>query len=368
MNTPFEYVFPAIRGIQAQREYFVSMCPLSLIPKIFLFDEEEIVPELRAQRTLNKGRVPELARYILDNPRDYAFSAITASVDGDMRFEAMTEAADERQRVGLLHVPMAARFVINDGQHRRAAVEMALRENPDLIHESIAVVFFQDRGLERCQQLFADLNRHAIRPSKSIGILYDHRDDRSEITRQVVQRSPLFKEVVEMERSTLSSGSRKLFTLSALYSATRAFLQGVEDLETEARTEHAAEFWNEVAKQFHDWELVRQRKLTAGEVRRDFIHSHGVVLQAIGRAGSALIKRFSKSWPKKLGALATMDWSRNNPEWEGRAMIGGRVSKSSQNVSLTCNAIKQRLGLELTAEETRLEEAYLRGGGKQAHV
>ncbi|MDB4538679.1 DNA sulfur modification protein DndB, partial [bacterium] len=110
------------------------------------------------------------------------------------------------------------------------------------------------------------------------------------------------------------------------------------------------------------------RKLTAGEVRRDFIHSHGVVLQAIGRAGSALIKRFSKSWPKKLGALAAMDWSRNNPEWEGRAMIGGRVSKSSQNVSLTCNAIKQRLGLDLTAEETRLEEAYLRGGGKTTHV
>jgi DNA sulfur modification protein DndB len=368
MNSPFEYIFPAIRGIQAQREYFVSMCPLPLIPKIFLFDEDELVPELRAQRTLNKGRVPELARYILDNPRDYAFSAITASVDGDMRFEPMTEDPDERQRVGLLHVPMSARFIINDGQHRRAAVEMALRENPDLIHESIAVVFFQDRGLERCQQLFADLNRHAIRPSKSIGILYDHRDDRSEITRQVVQRSPLFREVVEMERSTLSSGSRKLFTLSALHSATRAFLQGFEDLSSEARAEQATEFWGEVTKHFNDWELVRQRKLTAGEVRRDFIHSHGVVLQAIGRGGSALIKRYSKSWPKKLAALGRMDWSRINPFWEGRAMIGGRVSKSSQNVSLTCNAIKQQLGLELTAEEARLEEAHLRGGGKKAHV
>jgi DNA sulfur modification protein DndB len=36
----FEYVFPAIRGVQAGREYFVSMCPLRLIPRIFLFDEE----------------------------------------------------------------------------------------------------------------------------------------------------------------------------------------------------------------------------------------------------------------------------------------------------------------------------------------
>ncbi|MGC6542571.1 DNA sulfur modification protein DndB, partial [Escherichia coli] len=44
----FEYVFPAIRGIQAGREYYVTMCPLRLIPKIFVFDEEELPPEMRA--------------------------------------------------------------------------------------------------------------------------------------------------------------------------------------------------------------------------------------------------------------------------------------------------------------------------------
>ena len=41
----FGYSFPAIRGIQAHREYFVSMCPLRLLPKIFLFNEEEIAPK-----------------------------------------------------------------------------------------------------------------------------------------------------------------------------------------------------------------------------------------------------------------------------------------------------------------------------------
>ena len=361
MPAPFEYVFPAIRGIQAGREYFVSMCPLPLIPKIFLFDEEELVPELRAQRTLNKARVPEMSQYILDNPEGYAFSAITASVDGDLEFEPLTEAGDAAKRIGLLHVPMEARFIINDGQHRRAAIESALRENPDLATESIAVVFFQDRGLKRCQQLFADLNRYAIRPSKSIGILYDHRDERSEITRMVAMKSPLFRDVVEMERSTLSAGSRKLFTLSAIHSATKAFLAGTERMEIEDRIARAQEFWDEAGKHFQDWQLVRQRKLTAGEVRRDFIHSHGVVLQALGRAGNTLVKKHPKSWRGKLKALAVLDWSRNNPFWEGRALIAGRVSKAGNNVTLTANAIKQQLGLELSAEETRLEEAHKRG-------
>src|SRR5579859_870282 len=88
-NPAFEYVFPAIRGIQARREYYISMCPVRLIPKLFLFDEEEITPELRAQRTLNKSRVPEIARYIVGNRDNYIFSALTASIDSNVRFEPL---------------------------------------------------------------------------------------------------------------------------------------------------------------------------------------------------------------------------------------------------------------------------------------
>jgi DNA sulfur modification protein DndB len=71
MANTYEYNFPAIRGIQAGREYYVAMCPLKLIPKIFLFDEEELTPELRAQRVLNRTRVPEMSRYITKNPVSY---------------------------------------------------------------------------------------------------------------------------------------------------------------------------------------------------------------------------------------------------------------------------------------------------------
>ena len=35
----FSYVFAALRGVQAGMEYYVAMCPLKLIPKIFLFDD-----------------------------------------------------------------------------------------------------------------------------------------------------------------------------------------------------------------------------------------------------------------------------------------------------------------------------------------
>ncbi|MFC5865028.1 DNA sulfur modification protein DndB [Acidicapsa dinghuensis] len=362
MDAPFEYVFPAIRGVQASREYYISMCPLRLIPKIFIFDEEELVPELRAQRVLNKARVPEIARYITRNRDGYIFSAITASIDAEVNFEPLASGA-EGSRVGLLHIPMKARFIINDGQHRRAAIEMALRETPDLGDETIAVVLFLDIGLKRCQQMFADLNRYAVRPSRSIGVLYDHRDEPAELARLVVLSSPLFRDVVEMERSTLSMRSRKLFTLSAIYNATSSLVSGLDANQGfEDKRRLASEYWDEVAKHFPEWTLVRERKISAGEVRQDYIHSHGIVLQALGKAGSALIRDSKVPWKPKLKALKKVNWARSNTKfWEGRAMLGGRVQKADQNVTLTTNLIKKFLGLTLSPEERRVEDAYVKG-------
>lgn len=361
MKTSFEYSFPAIRGIQAKREYYVSMCPLRLIPKLFSFDNEDLRPELRAQRNLNKSRIPVISRYIVENNESYVFSAISASVDSDIRFEPVGPGSDN-SRVGVLHIPMTAKFIINDGQHRRAAIEDALLERPELNDETIAVVFFLDKGLKRCQQMFADLNRYAIRPSRSLNVLYDHRDDRAQLTKLIVFNSPIFNEVVEMEKSTLSPRSRKLFTLSAIYTATAALLANNGQGPIEAQAKIAGKFWNEVAKQFPEWKLVKDSKMTAGEVRRDFIHSHGIALHALGNVGNILLRDHAKNWKSYVKKLKAINWSRSNAKlWEGRAMIGGSASKSINNVILTTNAIKKRLSLPLTQEEQRREDAYKRG-------
>ncbi len=355
----FEYVFPAIRGIQSGREFFVSMCPLRLISKIFLFDEDELVPELRAQRVLNKGRLPELSRYILDNPDSYVFSALTASIDGEVSFESSQDSA-HGSRSGLLRIPMNARFVINDGQHRRAAIELALREKPELGDESISIVFFMDTGLKRSQQMFADLNRHAVRPSPSIGILYDHRDEDAAIVREMVLTSKLFRNLVEMENTTLGVRSRKLFTLSGLYTGTKALLHGRCKERGEA-VERARVFWEACAKAIPDWRAVREGRASAGELRREFVHSHGIALQALGMTGCQLsaIEPQAKVSERILG-LRDLDWSRANVDlWEGRAMVGGRISRSSANVILTANVLMQHLDLELPHENAQIETAFV---------
>ncbi|MCB0909928.1 MAG: DNA sulfur modification protein DndB [Nocardioidaceae bacterium] len=363
----FEYVFPAIRGTQAGHEYYVTMCPLRIIPRLFLFNEEELPPEMRAQRSLNKGRVPEMARYVVENPDSYIFSALTASVNAEVRFESLAGGSGAAERVGTLTIPMSATFVINDGQHRRAAIQQALAENPALGDETIAIVMFIDVGLQRCQQMFADLNRYAVRPPPSIGVLYDHRDPMAELTRQVVNSNAFLRDATDMENSSLSRRSRKLFTLSAMHTANASLLEGIHEDEFESRVQLASKYWQAVATQFPQWLQASSGEITAGGLREDFIHTHSIVLHALGRVGNALLRKSEdpQVWEQTLMKLKTIDWHRANAAvWEGRATSGGNVSKSRRNVELTTAYIRTTLGLPLPPDEQRAEEALARGEKK----
>lgn len=355
----FSYSFAALRGVQAGRPYFVTMCPLKLIPKIFLFDEDELPPELRAQRTLNRARVPEIAQYLVENRHEYVFSAITASVDGAVKFQSI-DGNGTASNMGQLIIPMTAKFIINDGQHRRAGIEEALKERPELGDETISVVLFLDRKLERSQQMFADLNKHAVRPTKSLGILYDLRDPLSQLARNLISSVAVFKGLTETEKTTISNRSIKLFTLSSIYQGTRALLKKEKHAPVSSPEEAlAVDYWNEVAKYVPEWQLARAKKVSAAELRRDYVHAHGIALHALGILGASLIAAEPKEWRERLKALGKIDWARANATlWEGRAMVGGRVSKAHNNVILTAALLKRVVGIPLSPEEQRVEASF----------
>lgn len=356
----FEYVLPVIRGIQAGREYYVSMCPVRFLPKLFPLDEEEIPPEMRGARTLNPTRIPEIARYILNNPTNYTFAAIAASIDADITFEpAGTDA--EGRKMGRLRVPMDARFTINDGRHRRAALELALKENPELGYETIAVILFLDIGLKRSQQLFHDLNAYGVRPDSSLNILYNHRDEAAMLVKAVVQQVPVFRNLTEMERSTLSTRSGKLFTLNTLYNANLVLLTHHKDRAMQQQIELAVGFWNAVSKRIPDWQRVLQRLVSASEVRRDFVHCQAIAVSALGEVGATLLSLYPQEWEARLDGLREIDWSRSNPDWDRRIFSKGGFSQSRLAVGLISRYLKRRLDLPLTPDEEGLADSRFEG-------
>ena len=350
----FFHSFNAVRGIQAGRPCYIAMCPMRIIPKIFVFDEDEVPAELRAQRKLNKGRIPEMTNYLIENPKDYTLSSLTASIDGETEFVPMSEAATN---IGTLKISMDAQILLNDGQHRRAAIEEAVSNNTELGHDHISVVFFLDNGLKRSQQMFADLNKHAVRPSPSLATLYDQREELSNIARRVMNEVHIFSRLTETEKTSISNRSIKLFTLSGIKNATKALLnKGKNDHISEDEIQLAIDFWKYVSNQIGDWKLAADRKVNSWELREGNIHAHGVLLHAIGILGNQLIN--DKTTWKALDQLSDIDWSRGSINWKGRAVVNGRITKSINNVKLTTNQIKKLIDIRLTASEKAIEKEF----------
>lgn len=358
-----EYVFSAIRGRQAGREYYITMCPLKLVPKLFLFYEEELPAELRSQRVLNKARIPDLSKYITTNKDSYVFSAITASIDSNVIFENALIDDEKSADIGKLRIPLDARFILNDGQHRRAAIEEALKVCPDMGDETISVVFFVDTGLGQTQQMFADLNKHAVRPTRSIGILYDHRDALSSLSCELVEKVPVFRNLTEMEKTSISNRSTKLFTLNGIYQGTRSLLRKPEKVEhiSDEETALAIDFWQNVTENMRDWKLAAEKGVSTSELRRDYIHAHTLAIHAFGRLGSVLLSTPDIDFKNELKKLDNIDWARKNSAlWEGRAMINGKISKSHTCMTLTTNYLKKFFGLPLSPDEYEVEEQFSR--------
>src|SRR5262249_8803935 len=159
------------------------------------------------------------------------------------------------------------------------------------------------------------------------------------------------------EKTTISNRSIKLFTLSSIFQGTQALLNK-KPRERISRMEEtlAHDFWVEVTRHIPEWELILEKRVTAAELRSSFIHAHGLALHALGIMGHTLLAVEPTTWKEKLRLIRKLDWSRSNTrEWEGRATIGGRVSKAHSNVVLTAAYLKKTLDLPLSPEESKLE-------------
>lgn len=346
----FSYHFPAVKGIQAGREYYISMVPLKLLSRLFPAEEEIVLPEHRAQRRINEARIPEIKNYILDNRDTYVFSALSASIDGEFKFTPYMDTD-----AGIFKVDMGSIFLINDGQHRKAAIEAAMKEDPSLEKETISIVFFSDEGLARSQQMFTDLNKHAVKTSNSLATLYDSRDEIAVATKHVIDAIPFFKRYTDKERDILGKNSSSLFTLNMIYKANQKIMHSEKCSSSDA--EFLLSYWQLVSDNIVEWQEVLNKSLTKKALRENYIVTLAITISAFGKLGRFFFDNDNYKMQDYLPKLQQIDWLRSNSMWIGRTIRdNGKVLNSEEAISLTCAVIKREIGLPLTKEEKQKEK------------
>ena len=351
-----KYQFPAVRGCQAGKDYYICMVPLGLMSKIFVSDSGDVPAEYRAQRKLNEARIPEICEYILSNRNSYVFSALAASVDGDMKFMP----AENSENAGTLEIDMTASFLINDGQHRKAAIDAAIAEDESLEEETISIVLYKDQGLQRSQQMFTDLNKHAVTTSKSLNTLYESKDPVALLTKNVVNSIGFLRKYTDKEKDNLSKYSSNIFTLNTFYAANKRIFKAIDDPPNAENLIHT--FWSYVVANMREWNEMDSGELSKKSLREDYITTQGLIILALGRLGEFYCTNPEIDMVKSLEGLRKIDWLRNNEEcWMNRAIKpNGKINRNEQGIFLTYVQIKRLLSLSISDEEIK-KESKMRG-------
>lgn len=351
------FSFPSVQGIQAKNKYYIVMVPLRFLSELFVGSNNCIIsPEFRAQRVINETRIPEIKKYILENRDNYVFSALAASIDGEFKFVPICDNCN----LGYLEFSSDAVFFINDGQHRKKAIEEAIEICPELQDESISIVLYQDKGLLRSQQIFSDLNKHANKTSNSLSTLYDSRDPMAVITKELVDEIKFLNKFTDCERDILGSNSSKLLTLSTLYKANNRIMK-ITVYNTEQKT-FLLNFWSLVLDNIFELNELMDNKITKKSFRENYIITLSMVFQAFGKLGRFYYKSNEVNMENSLQKLQCIDWSRSNKkDWMGRVFKSNeRISNDEKAITLTYFKIKSLLGLTLTNEEKIKERSYMR--------
>lgn len=348
----FAYIFPAVRGVQAKKDYYITMIPLKYLVKILPEPGEYLPPEFRAQRRINEQRIPGMKSYVIDNRDSYIFSSLTASIDGEFHFEE--KGIDN---VGCLHISMDAKILINDGQHRRAAIAQALLEDDSLEDETISVVFYEDRGLKLSQQMFSDLNMNAQKSSNSINTCFETRDALAVSTKKIVSEIPFLSKYTDFEKDNLGKNSSKLFTLYVIYRVNKKIL-GKTDISNSDEV-FLNRFWQTVVDSIPEWTDLERKEITKKDLREEYVTTLGVTLLSFSRIGSWLYNNEQNDVEKYISKFSAIDWQRSNPLWKERMIrANGKIINNETAICLIGNAIKSEIGMPLTKEEEKKEKAF----------
>ena len=364
---------PATRGRMGNTNYYTATLPFGAVVKLFTFDPDEMLeltPENRSQRALNSKRIPEIANYVLDH-EDYIFSAVTVSVDSD---EVYFDPVEPGANIGELVLPLEAKYVINDGQHRVAGISEALRRDSALADDTISVVVLPDGGLERSQQIFSDLNRTVHKTSKSLDILFDHRLPINRITMACVEEVPLFKDRIDKERVSLSVRSARFATLSGLQQANVQMLGNLPENLPEAEVEDmrslAIDFWVRLTDLVVPWRGILEGDTKPQHARQVYVSSYALSLWALGFAGGAARAAHDDpkdSWTEILDGLSEIDWRKTNRDWQGICMAETEVVTRAPTRRATARYIMWKLGLETERPATVIaEDRFVRAAERDA--
>jgi DNA sulfur modification protein DndB len=270
-----------------------------------------------------------------------------------------------------LWIPYGVRLEVTDGQHRILTVLQRIKKgDATLTHPSqgiAAMVMIEPRTPKR-QQDFVDLGQTAP-IQQTIKIAMDYRQPVTKLVKDMVENVPIFHdEFIELKRPSIRKGSTNLFSLSNLKIAVQAMLLGntrlgaavaqrrlTEKLDSpdyDDLHDKVVDYFSQLSQEVECFrEIIEDPDSTDYvKVRDSNMCLNSVGLAVMGMVGHEVILGRA-TVEQAVEAVAKIDWSRNNPLWEGTLRVGPGVARGGNVIELGGSIVKAVGGLPLTARD-----------------
>ena len=206
-----ELTLPALRARMGDWIYYVTFLQMEEIAKRIEL-AEEVHPSSMLKEMIQRqitDRANPIAEYLLNQQQRFFNSLIVGVYGGSPNWYELAIGTNQlfdaevlplylEGALGILRLDGEEKLFALDGQHRVEGIKKALKKNENLKTDEVSVIFVAHQtgadGMERTRRLFTTLNRYAKPVKKSEIIALDEDDIIAIITRELVEKYPLFRE------------------------------------------------------------------------------------------------------------------------------------------------------------------------------
>jgi DNA sulfur modification protein DndB len=236
------YIFPAMRSVMGDREYFISVMTFSDIKDwVKPIDEIHERKEFKTwlQRVLDPKHTEKIATYLCTQNQRF-FNAIVVGIyrgeldwfpvtfDTSEKFNELEQQGANKGTLGFLKLTGDEEIFAIDGQHRVEGIKRALEMNNEVGDDQQCVIFVNhktdDDGHKRTRRLFSTLNRYAKLVSRGDIVALSEDDSFAIVTRRLAEEYEYLKNgYAEFTRETNIPPTNKscVTTMLALYEMVR---------------------------------------------------------------------------------------------------------------------------------------------------
>lgn len=358
------------------------------------------------QRDCDYNRVKkQIAPYLVKNKDRFFSSLVVAIYKGsepdfmpltdlinvnDTKFKTLKQPT---QRFGYLTIPEDSILVPLDGQHRLAALKMAItgkdqegqdiassffEHNPDLADEDVSIILFRFQA-KQAKSIFNSINRYAKPTSKAVNLITSDTDICAIIARTAIADMFVNTRIVNLKSNQLADSSSHFTTLATLYDAvtyicTTCADNNNEKIPTEILPDNSTQsvFVNECVDVFKNLfkyvddfkDSIKDPEESGDEFRTNLRKEKGsLLMKPLGQL--VLVRAYYKTKrnltsagetfsPKDIcDKINAIDWRKNNPLWENVLMApdGNKILSGQTVIRFATDFIAYMLGSKLTSEE-----------------